>query len=67
MGLAETLDAVTAERAPRGEAKKRYVPFSQAEWLEMEVAYGKKIEPNRVKQLIQGIFSGKVECRPAKK
>lgn len=57
MALNDVLSDLQADKKEKKSADKKYVSFLKAEWEEMEKAYGKTIEPNDVKKLIQGIFS----------
>ncbi len=66
MALNDVLSDLQADKKEKKTADKKYVSFLKEEWAEMEKTYGKSIEPNDVKKLIQGIFSKQIAVSKVK-
>ena len=56
-GLRSAIDSVKVSTAPK-EKSKHYIPFSLAEWNVLEKAYGGKLMPKDLKEMLECIFTG---------
>lgn len=56
-GLRTSIDAVKVSKEAK-EDGKHYIPFNKAEWAELETAYGSKLMPKDLKEILVSIFKG---------
>ena len=64
--VASALAAAIGESRPKKEKGEglHYVVFKDSEWLELEAAYGRELEPKMPKSLLTNIFQGKIAVVP---